>query len=431
MTPTVALDDRTSNPAKVQRTTVIIPCHNYGRYLSWCIESVLHQTRAAGEIIVVDDASDDETEAVARSFGDRIRYYRVDFRNAQKTRNFGFEKATLDYVLYVDADDFLDNDALYLMEAEMAANPQLRLVYSDRIHVGDPALTIQLGPDNHWRTQDFSLETLHRANFISMPSLLRRSTFAGFDERIRLNQDWDAWLGTLQDDAHAKRIARPLFYYRFHGKNKTVQENELTERFKIMIKHELIRTLTAGDEGRPTLAKRSSRAYIAIHSVSNADASTLTSALSKLRNCNVEIHLIGSASDVQTEAALKQSGLPIKHTPAVSTEAFLRRFLPTAVRYMQHDDIFVIADLTSLPDLAALSALHQREDATTYTPEGADRILQMRAFEELGFLAMNGKALRHLLYIYEKPNDRLRRLQFKAEEFLAKHVLWRLTTRHQ
>lgn len=417
------------SPAPHQ-TSVIIPCHNYGRYLSWCIESVLHQTRSAGEIIVVDDASDDDTEAVARSFGDRIRYFRVGFRNAQKTRNFGFEKATHDYVLYLDADDFLDNDALYLMEAEMAANPKLRLVYCDRIHVGDPALTIQLGPDNHWRTQEFSIEKLHQTNFISMPSLLRRSTFAGFDERIRLNQDWDAWLGTLQDDAHAKRIARPLFYYRFHGKNKTVQENEFTERFKIMVKHGLIRTLTAGDEGRPTPANRSSRAYIAIHSVSNADASTLTSALSKLRNCNAEINLLGAASDAQTEAALEQSGLHIKRTPAVSTEAFLRRFLPTAVRYMQHDDIFVISDLTSLLDFAAPSALYQTEDAATYTPEGADRILQMRAFEELGFLAMNGKALRHLLYIYEKPNDRLRRLQLKAEEFLAKHVLWRLASRH-
>lgn len=424
------MQDSYNSEKLFSKTSVIIPCHNYGRYLSWCIESVLHQTRAAGEIIVVDDASDDDTEAVARSFGDRIRYFRVEFRNAQRTRNFGFEKTTLDYVLYVDADDFLDNDALFFMEAEMAANPQLRLVYSDRIHVGDPALTIQLGPDNHWRTRDFSLEKLHRANFISMPSLLRRSTFAGFDERIRLNQDWDAWLGTLQDDTHAKRIARPLFYYRFHGNNKTVQENEFTERFKIMVKHGLTRTLTAGSEGRPSLASRSSRAYIVIHGASNADESTLTSALSKLRHCNVEIYLTGSTSGLQAAATPKQSGLPFKRTLDVSVEAFLRRFLRTAVQHMQHEDIFVISHLTSLPDLAVLSALRQGEDAATYTPEGADRILQMRSFEELGFLAMNGKALRHLLYIYEKPNHRIRRLQLKAEEFLAKHVLWRLTTRH-
>lgn len=414
----------------ISKTSVIIPCHNYGRYLSWCIESVLHQTRSAGEIIVVDDASDDDTETIARSFGNRIRYFRVDFRNAQKTRNFGLEKATHEYVLYIDADDFLDNDALLLMEAEMDADPRLRLIYCDRIHVGDPLLTIQLGEDNHWRARDFSIAALRRNNFISMPSLLRRSTFSGFDERIRLNQDWDAWLGTVQEDAHAKRIARPLFYYRFHGKNKTVQENELTERFKILAKHALIRMTQAVKQDDPQAGHQGSRTYVVIHGSKNASRMQMGSTFSKLRALRPEIYILGTADDIQTETALREMGMSAKRYTSVSVEAFLWRFLPTAVRYVQNEDIFVVTDVDSLTHLPTLTALQQTKDATTFTPGGLNHILEVRAFEELGFLAMNGKALRQTLYVYAKPNCRLRRLKLRAEEFLAEHVLWRLN-RHQ
>lgn len=238
------------NKGAKPKTSVIIPCHNYGRFLSWCITSVIHQSLPAEEIIVIDDDSNDETEEVARSFGAQIRYLKVGFRNAQKTRNHALDIAIGEYVLYVDADDFLDNDALQLMENELDSDPELRLVYGDRFNFGAPVLTKQLGFSPHWTSRDFSIDRLHRSNFISMPSLIRRKYFQGFDERIRLNQDWEAWLSLAQSDHHAKRIPRPVFYHRFHGKNKTVSENEFTERLKIMLKHEFVASAATPEGGK-------------------------------------------------------------------------------------------------------------------------------------------------------------------------------------
>lgn len=417
-----------SQPLELGKTSVIIPCHNYGRYLSWCIESVLHQTRAAGEIIIIDDASDDDTQAIAASFGDRVRYFRVDFRNAQKSRNFGLEKATLDYILYVDADDFLDNDALRLMEDAMGADPQLRIVYGDRINFGNPQLIAQLKQGRHWCAQDFSLRDLHRFNFISMPSLLRRSTFAGFDERIRLNQDWDAWLGVLQTEKHAKRIPQPLFHYRFHGKNKTVQENGVTERFKIMVKHRLIDSLTHGKRNRRSLAELGGKTYVVIHSTAKFDVSILASASIELHSCKPNIYAL-RCSDERIQTNLQESGFVVTSAPELSAEAFLRSFLPIAAREVQDSDIFVMTDFSSAIDMQELAVLRQEAGAVSYTNGRTDQILQMRNFEDVGLIAMNGLALRHLLYIYERPYGFFRRLRFKSQDFLARHFFWRFYRR--
>lgn len=415
---------------KLQRTSVIIPCHNYGRYLSWCVESVLHQTREAGEVIIVDDASDDDTQAVADSFGDRVLYFRVNFRNAQKSRNFGLTKATLDYVLYVDADDFLDNDALRLMEAEMEADPQLRIVYSDRINFGDPQLLAHLQQGYHWCARDFSLSDLHRFNFISMPSLLRRATFSGFDERIRLNQDWDAWLGVLHAEKQAKRIAQPLFYYRFHGKNKTVQENEFTERFKIMVKHRLISSLAHEKERSRSLAERDGKTYVVIHTTSRVDRSALASAIVEWRKCKPTIYFL-LGNDEKIKAELQEIGVAVMNEAGLSTEAFLRSFLPIATHEIQDNDVFLMTDFSTAIDMDALAALRQEPGAVSYMHKCIDQVLQMRTFEDLGLVAMNGRALRHLLYIYDRPYGVLRRLRFKAQRFLGKHVLWRFTGQHE
>lgn len=86
---------------------VVIVCHNYGRFLQEAIESVLSQTRQADEIVIVDDASDDETAAVARQYGDRSRYVRIDARHVHSARAAGFLATTSEVICFLDADDRL------------------------------------------------------------------------------------------------------------------------------------------------------------------------------------------------------------------------------------------------------------------------------------------------------------------------------------
>jgi len=98
-------------PKRFSDVAVIITCHNYGRFLGTAIRSVLAQTHAPAEILVVDDASDDETRQVAEQFADDgVRYLRVENRNAHLTRKAGVDQTTAEVVLFLDADNALNDD---------------------------------------------------------------------------------------------------------------------------------------------------------------------------------------------------------------------------------------------------------------------------------------------------------------------------------
>lgn len=426
------------NKGAKPKTSVIIPCHNYGRFLSWCISSVLHQTCSPKEIIVIDDDSNDATEEVARSFGAQIRYLKVSFRNAQKTRNYALGIARGEYVLYIDADDFLDNDALQLMENELDNDPELRLVYGDRFNFGDPVLTKRLGFSPHWTSREFSLDLLHRANFISMPSLIRRKCFQGFDEQIRLNQDWEAWLSLVQSDHHAKWISRPLCYVRYHGKNKTGSENELTERLKIMLKHELF-ALTAIPRSSKAqqmalLPWKRTTIHVMIHSLERVDLSTLDQTLHNWKRARIVAYFL---SGLNGAAGKHLCNLLAKHkvsfnqSPATSAEEFLRAFVNTAVRFITDKDFFVISDFSGYPLTGVPCFLCQSDKPQVYVSDGKDSLFDASRLEQTHLIILNGRALRHLLYIYESPYGLLRHLGHRILDELHRHLLWRFAPAKQ
>ncbi|NPA36168.1 MAG: glycosyltransferase family 2 protein [Chlorobi bacterium] len=86
--------------------TVVIPVFNRSAELVRAVKSVLSQTFRDFEIIVVDDGSSEEIEAVCAGFGDeRIRYFRIEHKNANAARNKGIAEAKGEYVAMLDADD--------------------------------------------------------------------------------------------------------------------------------------------------------------------------------------------------------------------------------------------------------------------------------------------------------------------------------------
>jgi glycosyltransferase involved in cell wall biosynthesis len=86
--------------------SVIIPNHNYGRFLDTTIQSVLDQTYLNIEIIVVDNASTDNSRSVLESFGEKITCYFLDKNGQANARNFGIEKSKGKYIALLDADDY-------------------------------------------------------------------------------------------------------------------------------------------------------------------------------------------------------------------------------------------------------------------------------------------------------------------------------------
>ena len=86
--------------------SVVIPAYNAEKSLKRCIESVLDQTYEYIEIILVNDGSKDETETIAKNFGDRVRYIFQNNQGETAARNTGFALAQGEFVSFIDHDDY-------------------------------------------------------------------------------------------------------------------------------------------------------------------------------------------------------------------------------------------------------------------------------------------------------------------------------------
>ena len=114
--------------------SIVIPTHNRAQLLKAAIESALAQTYPNFEIVVIDDASDDETSQIVRAFdSDRIRYIRKHHSGAPDTRNRGIREARGEFILWLDDDDLLLPSALESQVRVAQANPSADVIFGRHI----------------------------------------------------------------------------------------------------------------------------------------------------------------------------------------------------------------------------------------------------------------------------------------------------------
>ena len=92
--------------------SVIVPIYNAEKFINKCVDSLLSQTKRELEFILINDGSTDKTHEILSSYKDkRIKYFKNKNQGIGKTRNFGIEKATGKYLMFVDSDDYLEPTA--------------------------------------------------------------------------------------------------------------------------------------------------------------------------------------------------------------------------------------------------------------------------------------------------------------------------------
>ncbi|MCL2074764.1 MAG: glycosyltransferase [Marinilabiliaceae bacterium] len=103
--------------------SIIIPCHNIVGYLEACLNSCLLQTHKNIEIIVLNDGSEDETEEIINHYAlldKRIVPIHKHNEGVAKTRQIGVEKASGEYIFFLDGDDYLPLNAIEILANEMS-----------------------------------------------------------------------------------------------------------------------------------------------------------------------------------------------------------------------------------------------------------------------------------------------------------------------
>jgi glycosyltransferase involved in cell wall biosynthesis len=209
---------------------VVIPCHNYARFLGECIQSLKESTVAPSQIIVVDDASTDDPESVCRQFED-VQYIRCEVRDVHEARSIGFQHVVSRYVCFLDADDQIPpgylEDAIEIFKTDrnVAITYPVLQYFGAAIgpaHGTETAKPLLRSDDLEQRNW-VSAGSVYRAELVHQSLVFRRGKT---DPEKCWSQDWQMAKAVLRSGHSwiAKQMSEPLFY-RKHGSNMSDRPN--------------------------------------------------------------------------------------------------------------------------------------------------------------------------------------------------------------
>lgn len=101
-----------------QKVSIVVPVYNVEKYLERCVDSLIKQSYQNIEILLVDDGSKDSSLSICEKYelrDSRIRVFHKENEGLGLTRNYGIERATGEYITFVDSDDYLTLDAIAIM----------------------------------------------------------------------------------------------------------------------------------------------------------------------------------------------------------------------------------------------------------------------------------------------------------------------------
>jgi Glycosyl transferase family 2 len=222
---------RDGSPAVV---SVIIPCYNYGRFLPDSIGSALAQSGVAPQVIIVDDASTDDSADIAERWAvaePSVSVIRCTENVGHVAAfNKGLSAATGEYVVRLDADDLLAPGALQRAVALFEAFPSVGLVYGHPRHFTTAEPPPARGGAVRWRVwsgEDWIAERCRKGvNCITTPeavvrgSVLRR--VGGLDTRLRFAQDMEMWLRVAAVSDVARVVGPDQALHRDHAGSMSV-----------------------------------------------------------------------------------------------------------------------------------------------------------------------------------------------------------------
>lgn len=220
--------------------SIIVPCYNQANYLSDCLQSVLNQTYAEWECIVINDGSPDNTEEVVLSWSEkdsRIKYIRKENGGLCSARNAGITVAQGKWILPLDADDKIGKEYLKLASEIMDSQPNIGLIYAKACFFGEK--------EGVWDLPEYNFKEMLRANMIYCSAFYKKEEWiriGGYDSNMKNGwEDWEFWIHMLGTSGkQVYKIEYTGFFYRIKNnsmiysfvRNDKILQNTIRYVFK-------------------------------------------------------------------------------------------------------------------------------------------------------------------------------------------------------
>jgi glycosyltransferase involved in cell wall biosynthesis len=208
---------------------IVVPCYNYGRFLEACVRSVLMQSIRDVRILIIDDASSDNSALVAQRLAAEDPRVTVSIhaenRGHIETYNEGIDWADSDYFLLLSADDLLVPGAFQRATTIMDGNPQVVLTHGLCINWQDnsPLPEIDADPRYSWHREDLVRDMCVAGhNLVVTPTAIGRTVvqkaIGGYRASLPHSADMQMWLHFGARGSVAK-IEAVQAIYRKHSSN--------------------------------------------------------------------------------------------------------------------------------------------------------------------------------------------------------------------
>jgi glycosyltransferase involved in cell wall biosynthesis len=241
--------------AATPMVSVVMPCYRQGEFLQEAVGSVVGQTFADWELIIVNDGSPDDTSAVASrlmtAYPDKsIRLIEKANGGVSSARNTGIAAARGAYILPLDADDLIRPTMLEKTVAVLEQRPDVAIAYTDITHFGVADLTIQAA--------EFDAEKIPHGNQLNCCSLYRREAWelcGGYRPFHWGYEDWDFWVNCTAHGLRARRIPESLLLYRVKDSSRdtVAVEHDRELRARIVLNHPRLYSPKRIEEASATL----------------------------------------------------------------------------------------------------------------------------------------------------------------------------------
>ena len=218
-----------------EKISVIVPVYNVEAYLERCVESILQQTYAHFELILINDGSTDSSGQICDHLAsqyENIKVYHIENAGVSNARNMGIQLATGSWVTFIDSDDFVTQDYLATL-ASAVEGVNVGFVIAPLHHIKNGIVTdipSHSGKTELWSTEETMKELLMttRTSFFPVAKLFKRDLLA--DEKFNTNYHLaeDALFLTellLKTRCSSVFIDKPVYYYDHREGSATTSVN--------------------------------------------------------------------------------------------------------------------------------------------------------------------------------------------------------------
>lgn len=234
------------------RVSIVIPVYNGGNYLKEAIDSALSQTYPNIEVLVVNDGSADggETERIALSYGDRIRYLEKENGGTASALNAGIEAMTGDYFSWLSHDDVYYPDKVELELEEILRSGNPASIVQCEYDFYDEASKTYTPTDFH---KYYSKEQLTNSVFSLLQlqihacgALIHKSHFGRvgvFNEQLKYTQDIDFWFRMLYGQK-SLWVSKSLYMVRVHTESTSKHYVHAWDQENARMYYEFVRKMS-------------------------------------------------------------------------------------------------------------------------------------------------------------------------------------------